>query len=45
MIEEERHEEEISIAMISLLRAIQSKDGEQASGHMYVEIEVGGKKL
>ena len=44
-MEEERHEEETSIALISLLRAIQSKGGEQAGGCMFVETEVGDKKL
>jgi len=44
-MEEERQEEEGKIASISPLSAIQTKVDEQSGGHMYVEIEVGGKKL
>jgi len=44
-MEEERQEEEGKIASMSLLSAIQTKVGEQLIGRMYVETEVGGKKL
>ena len=44
-MEEERREGKTSITSISLLSAIQSKVEEQASGHMFVETDVGGKKL
>ena len=45
VMDEERQEEEGRIASMSLLSAIQTKVGEQAGGRMYVETEVGGKKL
>jgi len=45
VMKEERHEEETSITSISLLSAIQSKVGDQASGCMYVETKVGGKNF
>jgi len=44
-MDEERHEEEISIASILLLSATQSKVGEQAGSRMYVDTGSGGKKL
>jgi len=44
-MEEERQDEEGRIASMSLLSAIQTKVGEQLGGRMYVETEVGGKKL
>jgi len=45
VMEKERREEETSTASISFLSAIQSKVGEQAGSRMYVQTEVGGKKL
>jgi len=45
MEEERQEEEEERIALTTLLSAIQTKVGEQSGGHMYVEIEVSGKKL
>ena len=44
-MEEERQEEEGGIASMSLLSAIQTKMGKKLGGHMYVEIEVEGKKF
>jgi len=44
-MEDERQEEEGRIASMSLLSAIHTKVGEQPGGRMYVETEVGGKKL
>jgi len=45
VMEEERQEEEGRIASMSLLNATRTQVGEQPSGRMYVETEVGGKKL
>jgi len=45
VMEEERHEEEISIASISPLSATQSKVGEEAGSRMYVDTVVSNKKL
>jgi len=44
-MEEERQEEEGRIASMSLLSVIQTKVGQQPSGRMHVETEVGGMKL
>ena len=45
VMENERHDEEISIASMSLLSVIPPNVGEQSSSHMYVETVVKGKKL